>query len=80
MSKKKTDGSPCDLVICEDPETGEVVVKPKGNCPRGYIEKLRDKVQKAGKLVWYVPKEHETRELPAEERDHIHPTVRTVEE
>lgn len=63
-AKRSDESSPCDLVICEDPETGEVVVKPKGNCPRGYVERLREKVQSAGKLVWYIPKEHEVRELP----------------
>lgn len=62
MTKKAENA--CKLTICEDPETGEIVVKPDGGCPRGYVEKIRDKVQAAGKLVWYVPKEQETREMP----------------
>jgi len=48
-------GSACELVMCEDPETGDLVVRPRGNCPRGYIEKLRDKAEKDG-ITFIRPK------------------------
>ena len=48
-------GSGCELVFCEDPETGDLVVKPRGNCPRGYIERLRDKAIEKG-IVFEFPK------------------------
>ena len=47
--------SACELVMCEDPKTGEVIVKPKGNCPRGFVEKLRDKASQNG-VVFLIPK------------------------
>jgi lactate dehydrogenase-like 2-hydroxyacid dehydrogenase len=57
----------CRVEICEDPETGEIIAKPDAGCPRGYVEKLREKVMKADKLIWYLPKDNETREMPEED-------------
>lgn len=55
--KKEADqsSSACELVLCEDPDTGEILVKPKGACPRGYIEKFRDKAQESG-ITFIIPR------------------------
>lgn len=45
----------CELVLCEDPETGELLVKPKGQCPDGYIERFRDKARQSG-VTFIIPK------------------------
>lgn len=45
----------CELVLCEDPQTGEILVKPSGKCPPGYIEKFRDKAQESG-ITFVIPK------------------------
>lgn len=45
----------CELVVCEDPQTGEVIVKPKGTCPRGFVERIRDKTSQNG-LTFIIPK------------------------
>lgn len=42
-------------MLCEDPETHEVVVKPRGACPRGYIERIRDRTASEG-LTFVIPK------------------------
>jgi len=34
--------------MCEDPVTGMVTVKGKKGCPKGYIEKMKNKVMKEG--------------------------------
>ncbi len=66
MSKsKETKPQACELVLCEDPKTGELLVKPKGECPRGFLEKIRDKARQDG-VTFLIPKVH-TREVhPAE--------------
>lgn len=48
--------SACDLVLCEDPETGEVIVRPRGKCPEGYIERIASKLEAQDKLKFKVPK------------------------
>ena len=48
-------GTPCDLVLCEDPKTGELIVRPRGNCPKGYIEKFRDRAQEEG-ITFIIPR------------------------
>jgi hypothetical protein len=48
--------SACDLVLCEDPTTGEIVIRPKGKCPRGYVEKVIDKLERQDEIKVYVPK------------------------
>lgn len=40
--------SKCELVICEDPITGDFVVKPKGKCPEGYIERAKEGIKTKG--------------------------------
>ena len=54
-SKKKEQESPCELVLCEDPKTGDLIVKPTGKCPVGYMEKIRDKALEEG-ITIIVPK------------------------
>jgi hypothetical protein len=49
--------APCRLVLCEDPDTGEILVKPDGPCPKGYIEKYRDRCQQDG-ITFIIPKVH----------------------
>lgn len=60
VSKKRgsppSAGSACELVLCEDPGTGEWVVRPKGNCPLGYIEKAAAAVEKQHQLIFKFPK------------------------
>ena len=50
MKKKKAKKEPtgCELVMCEDPTTGKITVKPKGKCPPGYLEKIMNKAAKEG--------------------------------
>jgi hypothetical protein len=45
----------CRLVICEDPKTGELVTKPDGPCPVGFVEKVRERCLEEG-LVFLTPK------------------------
>jgi len=42
-------------VLCEDPETHEVIVKQKGGCPVGFIERMRDKAAAEG-ITFLIPK------------------------
>jgi hypothetical protein len=48
----------CSFVMCEDPKTGEMVVRPKGHCPRGYIEKAKAAIKERG-LLFYDPRNDE---------------------
>lgn len=48
-------GPQCELVLCEDPETGDILIKPSGQCPKGYIEKIRDKAAAQG-VTFIIPK------------------------
>jgi hypothetical protein len=57
---KRTSESACELVMCFNEETGEVQARPRGNCPKGFVEKIRDKCIDKG-IVFIVPKV-ETRE------------------
>jgi len=38
----------CKLTMCEDPKTGKIVVKGSKGCPKGYIEKVKQKVIQEG--------------------------------
>jgi len=38
----------CKLVMCVDPVTGRVTVRPEGQCPDGYIEEVHRKVTDDG--------------------------------
>jgi len=58
-------GQQCELVICYDPETKDYVVRPRGNCPTGYIEKAKSEIQDRG-LVFETPKVRD-REIDPEE-------------
>ena len=40
--------SPCELVICVDPETGHRIVRPRGKCPRKYLEEVKRDVATDG--------------------------------
>jgi hypothetical protein len=55
VQEREQQGEACELVVCEDPETGEIIVKPKGGCPRGYIEKIRDKAAASG-VTFLLPR------------------------
>lgn len=54
-SKSEPDQFKCKLVLCEDPATGQVLVKADGPCPPGYMEKVRDQCQKDG-ITFVIPK------------------------
>jgi len=54
-SKKKESESPCTLIFCEDADTGELILKPSGPCPRGFVERIRDKALQDG-ITIIVPK------------------------
>lgn len=41
---KKSDEPKCELEMCEDPVTGEIIVKYGEHCPPGYVERLAGKV------------------------------------
>jgi hypothetical protein len=45
----------CELVLCEDPDTHEILIKPKGECPAGYVERIRDKAAADG-VTFLIPK------------------------
>ena len=47
-TKGRTTEEACKLVMCEDPITGRVVIKPSGKCPSGYMEKVMKKAQTTG--------------------------------
>lgn len=53
--EQSADSPACELVVCEDPTTGEIIVRPRGNCPRGFVERIRDKTSEHG-LTFIVPK------------------------
>ena len=55
------DAPACRLVLCEDPKTGDIVARPEGKCPAGYVEKFAQKVTEMG-LTFIVPKKVEKRE------------------
>jgi len=45
--KKSESGNACELVLCED-EDGNIVARPKGKCPDGYVEKMKLKIKDKG--------------------------------
>jgi hypothetical protein len=38
----------CKMKVCEDEETGEIIIVYNKNCPKGYIEKIAGKVALKG--------------------------------
>jgi len=40
-AKKTETSTACEMVICEDPTTGNLIAKPKGKCPPGYVERMK---------------------------------------
>jgi hypothetical protein len=54
-SEQSSEAPTCKLILCEDPKTGEVIVKPDGPCPDGYVRKMRDRCQEEG-ITFLVPK------------------------
>jgi len=60
-SKKKESESPCELIFCEDETTGELILRPNGPCPPGYVEKIRDRALRDG-ITIIVPKIHSREE------------------
>jgi hypothetical protein len=47
--QKKQGKSPgCRLVICKDPNTGHIIVKPDGECPPGYIKEIKELAERQG--------------------------------
>jgi len=45
--KKSESGNACELVICED-ENGNMIAKPRGKCPDGYVEVMKAKIKDKG--------------------------------
>lgn len=43
----------CEVIFCEDFETGEIFVK-RGKCPPGTFEKMKKKIAKRGRLDFEV--------------------------
>lgn len=43
MAKKQAKQG-CHLIICEDEKTGRVILRPVGGCPRGYVQRMRERV------------------------------------
>lgn len=54
MSKKSKpkSGPACELVACEDKD-GNVVIRPKGKCPPGYVQKIATRIKSHGLIVEY---------------------------
>jgi len=50
-AKAKSSTRVCKLTMCEDPKTGKVIVKGTKGCPKGYIEKVKQKVIQEG--IWF---------------------------
>jgi len=50
-AKAKSSIRLCTLKMCEDPKTGKVVVKGSKGCPKGYIEKVKQRVIQEG--IWF---------------------------
>ena len=36
--------------MCEDPATGEVIVRPQKGCPHGYVERVKRIIKDRGML------------------------------
>jgi hypothetical protein len=56
--KPRKDGTPdpsqtesCELIVCEDPITGKVILRPRKGCPPGTVEKLKKKINEDG--LWF---------------------------
>ena len=49
------------MVFCEDPNTGDLILKANGPCPKGYVERIRDKALEEG-ITIIVPKIHSREE------------------
>ncbi len=47
-AKAKRSTRMCKLTMCEDPQTGKIVVKGSKGCPKGYIEKVEQRVIQEG--------------------------------
>jgi len=58
---QKSDSQGCELVFCEDPQSGDLIIRPKGDCPPGYMERLRDKALAEG-VTFIIPKVHTRQE------------------
>jgi len=54
-SAAKESAPQCQLVLCEDPVTGEILAKATGPCPPGFVEKYRDRCQQDG-ITFIIPK------------------------
>jgi len=52
----KTGESECDLILCEDPKTGQIIVRPRGRCPKGYVEKIAKKMESQDEIIFKVGK------------------------
>jgi hypothetical protein len=48
MARENKAPKGCELVMCKDPKTGKVVVKPKGKCPPGYVEMIKKQIRDDG--------------------------------
>jgi hypothetical protein len=56
-------GASCEMVLCENPKTGEIQLRPKGKCDRGFLEQARDKMSEAG-FEFVLPPKVRTVEEP----------------
>jgi len=50
-AKAKSSTRVCTLKMCEDPKTGKITVKGSKGCPKGYIERVKQKVIQDG--IWF---------------------------
>jgi hypothetical protein len=48
MTKKNKSGEVCSIIVCEDPETGEILFSPSGDCPKGTFRRYMAKVVEKG--------------------------------
>ena len=46
--RKKFSG--CSFIVCEDIETGEIILVPSKNCPAGFVQKAKSGMKEKGVL------------------------------
>lgn len=59
--RKSSDPAQCEFILCEDPNTGQIIVRPKGECPPEFVERIADGMRKKGVIYEFEPEVEERR-------------------